>query len=164
MESLVMDLLETLRRQDETLAGLIAAAREHTAAMAQNDPAFILSVVKKNESLINQLKRQDAEREEIEKQIAEKMKVEEPITLNRLLELMDGSQAKTELRQVAEELKAKLNELFEINKLNSVMAKHGLLYAEQLRNIIQPKTGTTYQGTGCVREQKATISTMNKSI
>lgn len=164
MESLIIELLEILRQQDETLSNLLATAREHTAAMTQNAPAAILPVVKQSESLINQLKRQDAKREEIEKQIAREANAEGQITLSQLLGNIGDSQCKAELEQLAEGLKAKFNELAEINKLNGIMAKRGLLFAEQLRNIMQPKTGNTYQETGQVQGRHKSISMMDKTI
>ncbi|MDO7788340.1 flagellar protein FlgN [Desulforamulus aquiferis] len=160
-----MSLYEILKLQNEKVIELKEVAQEHNLAMQKNDIETILTVVKRQESLILLLAQQDKKREAVQEQLAKHLGgVEGNPTLSQLLEKSPESKAKSELIRMAEKSKENLKALNELNQLNNVLARRGLIFSQQLRNLIQPRDGNTYQGTGEIKTQDKVISVINRTI
>lgn len=164
MESLFINLIELLKLQNNTVKALLDASEKHNQAMQQNDASAMLAVVKKQESLAALLTQQDKKREMVQDQIAKLLGIEGRPNLSQLLEQTPESEAKTELIQISDQIKENLTQLDDLNRLNNVLAKRGLIFAQQLRNLIQPKEGNTYQGTGEIKNQDKPVSMIDKTI
>lgn len=163
MESLFFKLEKILREQNTTTVNLLDAASEHNLAMRDNYPEAIIAAVKKQEQLMNTLRQQDEMREKVQSLISKELNLEKG-TLTEIINLLPNSKLTESISRVSEELLKNFNELLELNQLNRVLAKNGLLFTDQLRKIYAPKSNDTYQSSGKVDTQNNSISMLNKTI
>jgi flagellar biosynthesis/type III secretory pathway chaperone len=166
MESLFFDLIEILKQQEQIIASSLATAKEHNLGLRNNDANVILAVVKKQEALSKKLQAQDRRREAIQQQLAQYCGLDKQAGLTVLLQYAPVSvpTVARDLEQLAITLKESIAQLFEINQLNAVLAKRGLMFTEHLRKIIFPVNNNTYLGSGALNKESKPLSVFDKTI
>lgn len=163
MESLFLDLSEILRQQDQVVSSLLEAAREHNLALRNNNTEAILQAVQKQEKLLVSLQQQDNQREEIQQRLAGHYDLAQPVVLDKLLPYAASSTAVT-LKRLFEHIKENAMHLGEINRLNSMLAKNGLVFTEKLKRILLLGNCSTYAGSGEMKKEVKPHSILNKTI
>lgn len=161
MESLFFELKQILTEQSKTISELLTAAKAHNLALQENDIAAISAAIKQQQALADNLTAQERIREALQIKLAQYFDLPEDITLKQL---MNHAPSDKGLSSLAQEMNSNLEQLAAVNQLNNALSNNGMLFLQKFRAILQPAIGTTYQGTGQVRQQRATVSTMNKSI
>lgn len=164
MESLLQELLDVLEQQNTTLADMLAAAKEHNAALRNNNSAGMMAAVMRLEEVSQTLQRQDKQREKLQHGLAEEFRLDRLAALSDILAGAGESPVIPELKQLANEIKEKVSELAEVNKLNQALAARGLQFTAQFLNIIAPNNTNTYAGSGEYKNERRTNSVLNKTI
>lgn len=164
MESLFFELKKLLQEQNEIIIDLITSAREHTHALGRSNVKEMMAAVNKLEVLSNRLTNTDKEREQLISDFAQDLKIDSGLSLNELLIHCQDTELFQRIRELAEDIRNNINELTDINKINKTLVKRGLLFTEQLKDIIQPKVGCAYGESGKLQGQKKSISMINKTI
>lgn len=163
MESLFINLSKILKLQNQALAELLEAARAHNNALRKNDIKLILATAYKQEEITRKLIDQDKRRAEIQKKLAVKYGLGEKPTLNVLLSHASKATA-GELKDLARSLKASLKQVDEMKKFNNILARRGLIMTEQMIRILRPKSGSTYMGSGKMKERGKLLSVVDRTI
>lgn len=164
MESLFFKLKDILIKQQETVLELVSLAQEHTLAMKENNANQILAVVKQLENQSNILQAQDEARKEIQTELALSLGLPAESTLSHILQHTAQQKVVQEINDLSLTINNNLAQLKDILKLNDIMAKRGLMFTQQLKNIMQPKDNSTYQRSGEVVKQSGNRSLFDKSI
>ncbi|MFX4261979.1 flagellar protein FlgN [Pelotomaculum propionicicum] len=152
-----------LKLQNQTIAELLEAARAHNTALRKNDIKLILATAYKQEEISRKLIDQDKRREATQKKLADKYGLGGQPTLNMLLSHASEITAR-ELDKLSRSLKASLTQVDEMKNLNNILARRGLIMTEQLMRILRPKSGSTYMGSGKMKDRGKLLSVLDRTI
>jgi hypothetical protein len=163
MESLFLNLAKIMKKQNHTMNELLETAREHNLALRKNDTVAVLATAYKQEELSRKLKEQDRKREETQSKLASKYGLGEQPSLNTLIAHISGTAA-GELSELSRSLKESLMQVCEIKDLNNILARRGQIMTEQLIRILRPKCGSTYLGSGKVKNRDKLLTLVDRTI
>lgn len=164
MESLFYKFKKILEQQDQIIIDLIEVASEHNLALRGNDSEAIINSIKKQELLVDELKRLDEIREQLQTNITQDLNLESDLTLKDIIEALEQRGTLFGLDEISEDLIKHFNQLAEIVRLNKLLAKNGLQFIEQLKQIYNPHKINTYQSTGKMETQSISLAMFNKTI
>ena len=163
MESLFLNLAKILKKQNQTITELLDAAMEHNLALRKNDTVAVLATAYKQEELSRKLKEQDKKREETQKKLASQYGLGERPSLNMLL-THASKKAARDLSELSHSLKESLQQVSEIKNLNNILARRGQIMSEQLLRMLRPKSGSTYMGSGKIKNRDKLLSLVDRTI
>ncbi|HOV79654.1 MAG TPA: flagellar export chaperone FlgN [Bacillota bacterium] len=163
-ESLFRQLVDCLNEQEEILERLIASGKRQFKALRINDLEGLNKTVGEQQS--DGLKMEEAER----RRLAVQALLEEELFIGRGASTLKGlvlfapDSLKTALQIKLGVLNNKLNELKEINSLNSRLIKNILLLNERLLKLLAPEGAATYDPKGGLEGKAKKLSVLNKSV
>jgi flagellar biosynthesis/type III secretory pathway chaperone len=163
MEYLFSNLAKILKKQNQTLSELLDAAMEHNLALRKNDTVAVLATAFKQEELSRKLKEQDKKREETQRKLASQCGLGEQPTLNMLLTHASKTTAR-DLSELSHSLKESLQQVGEIKNLNNILARRGQIMTEQLIRMLRPKSGSTYMGSGKIKNRDKLLTLVDRTI
>lgn len=164
VHALFNDLVQILEKQNEILAGLLDAAREHSRALQGNNPAAIMAAVAKQENLSGALAALEQERASAQGQLTGPQELRGEAALRLILTHAPSPAAAGNLERLWRNMKENLTQLVEISRLNRLLAKRGLLFAERLSSLALPRGNDTYLQSGVLQKAGPPLSLMNKTI
>ena len=162
MESLFLDLKNTLEKQMKTMKQLLNTAREHNRALRQLDINLLNSSLKKEEELAATLSREDQARKNTTSGLAKKLGLPDDSSLSQFIDTAPSG-IKEELNAIRESVKSMVLELDEINSLNKDLTKQAMRVNEMILKIFT-QTGKAYSPAGKKVEETLKLSLLDKKV
>ncbi len=128
MASLMDDLMNTLKQEDEEYKKLVAVAQEKTDAIIKADIEQLRKITEEEQTIMARIFPLEKKREENAKDIATVLnRPAEILTVSYLLELMDKQpDVRERLGGIHDSLKDTVNQLARINDINQGLLKEAL--------------------------------------
>ena len=163
MESLFLELKNTLEMQAQTMKLLLDTAREHNRALRQLDINLLNSTLKKEEELAATLSRQDQARKNITSGLAKKSGLPDDSSLSQFIDIAPAG-ITGELNAIRESIKSMALELDEINSLNEDLTKQAMRFNDMFLRIITQTGKQAYSPAGKKVEETLKLSLLDKKV
>ena len=132
----VLELIDILDRQRELYQRLLEIAKAKQPVLVKGDLAKLEEFTKQEEQIVVQVGKLEEQRSRVHQALANHFHFPEPeITLSEIAAKV-SAELSDKLSQVGDGLKDTLNELKDVNNLNSVLIKQSLDYIEFTVNLI----------------------------
>lgn len=132
----VLELIDILDRQREFYQKLLEIAKAKQPVLVKGDLAKLEEFTKQEEQIVVQVGKLEEQRSRVHQALANHFHFPEPeITLSEIAAKV-SAELSDKLSQVGDGLKDTLNELKDVNNLNSVLIKQSLDYIEFTVNLI----------------------------
>lgn len=138
MAGMIHQLLELLNEQAARYEELLGLSREKRDAVVANDLESLQKITHLENLLASQTQKLERKRLAVTKDIALVLnKREHDLSLNVLIEAMDGQPEQEALAETGRRIRTTLAELSDINENNAALIQNALDYVEYSLNIIR---------------------------
>lgn len=132
----VLELIDILEKQRELYKKLLEIAKAKQPVLVKGNLAKLEEFIKQEEQIVVQVGKLEEQRSRVHQALANHFHFPEPeITLSEIAAKV-SAELSNKLSQVGDGLKDILNELKDVNNLNSVLIKQSLDYIEFTVNLI----------------------------
>lgn len=164
MEPLFTALTEILTRQSETVKEQLKASQVQNKALRQLDNHKLDGAVKRLEKLTGQMAELDQQRELVQQKLEQTLNLKPGATLTELLPKAPFKLL-FKLKDLSKELKTDLQQLGQLNDINSILTRRVLQVNEAMLEIF--KSGgdkKTYQQSGKVKQSNRSTAVLDKTV
>lgn len=127
MASLVEELTNTLRMEDEIYRKLLPIEEKKTEIIVKNDLVELQKVTEQEQEVVGSLIDLEKKREEIVKNIATVIsKDPKSLKVRELIDMLNGQPEQKQLAKVYESLSKTMERLVEMNNRNKTLIEHSL--------------------------------------
>ncbi|MCT4613190.1 MAG: flagellar protein FlgN [Clostridia bacterium] len=138
MAGLLEELIINLNKENDLYKSLTNLGSKKTECIVENKIDEIGSLTNDEQRLITDLNRVIKKREEQFKDIAIVLSLDnQEITLNALIDKLEGNESQASLIEVRDEILKNVTEMREVNEENEVLIKQSMEYVEFTLNAIK---------------------------
>lgn len=163
MESLWLELIKNLEKQEQYLKQLLITAREHNRALRQLDAGKLTDIVGREESLTGMILREEKERKKITDGLAEELDIDKELVLSQFAgrapqEIGEG------LTALLDNMKRIAQELSDMNDLNGALTRQAMRFNQVMLKIFSPAGKNIYTQSGKRAEDSLNLSLLDKKV
>lgn len=163
MESLWLELVKNLKKQEENIKQLLNIAREHNRALRQLDAGNLAGIVGREEAVAGVIGRYEKERKKITDRLAKELAIDKNAVLSQFAGKAPPDIGE-KLYNLLESMNGSILELTGINRLNGDLTKQAMRFNALLLKIFSPAGKNVYTPQGKKAEDSSNLSLLDKKV
>ena len=163
MESLWLELVKNLEKQDENIKQLLNIAREHNRALRQLDADNLAEIVGREETVAGIIGRYEKDRKKNTDKLAGELGIEKDAVLSQFAEKAPPD-IREKLYNLLENMSGTVLELTGINLQNGDLTKQAMRFNAIMLKIFSPAGKNVYTPEGKKAEDSPILSLLDKKV
>ena len=164
MNTLLMRLLDILRKQTCCTGHLLKLSKAEREAIKVNDVQELLAICKKITTASLELAELEEERVEVHCQAARELGLAEDIRLKDLWKFESSEAVLLRVRKGSSCLDSSYIELQHMNETNQLLLRQASAFASAMLNALEPEGRLTYSKDGNVYHSRLVSSFVNRTV
>ncbi|MCL5935787.1 MAG: flagellar protein FlgN [Firmicutes bacterium] len=163
MESLWLELVKNLEKQEDNIIQLLNIAREHNRALRQLDAGKLAEIVGREESVAGIIGRYEKERKKITDKLARELSFKKDAVLSQFAEKAPPDIGE-KLYSLLENMSGSVLELTGINRLNGDLTRQAMRFNAIILKTFSPAGKNVYTPQGKKADDSPNLSLLDKKV